>query len=219
MTYLLIPGAGCTPWHWHPLTEELERRGHEVIPVDLPCDDPAAGLSTYVDTVVNSYFELADEPGELVVVAHSLGGMTAPLVCDQLPVDLLVFVAGMIPTPGERLREWWSNTEYEWKDGDADAFFHDLPVEFAAEARRQLRVQAEGMLDDPSPMEIWPDVPTRAIIGRDDRLFPPAFLRRVTEQRLGFAPDEMAGAHFPMLGHAVELADLLETYRHEVQAA
>jgi pimeloyl-ACP methyl ester carboxylesterase len=190
-----------------------------VIPVDLPCDDPAAGLSTYIDTVVNSYFELADEPGELVVVAHSLGGMIAPLVCDQLPVDLLVFVAGMIPTPGERLREWWSNTEYEWKDGDADAFFHDLPTEFAAEARRQLRVQAEGMLDDPSPMEIWPDVPTRAIITLDDRLFPPAFLRRVTEQRLGFAPDEMAGAHFPMLGHAVELADLLETYRHEVRAA
>ena len=25
MTYVLIPGAGCTPWHWHPLTEELER--------------------------------------------------------------------------------------------------------------------------------------------------------------------------------------------------
>jgi hypothetical protein len=68
-------------------------------------------------------------------------------------------------------------------------------------------------------METWPDVPTRAIVARDDRLFPPAFLRRVTEQRLGFAPDEMAGAHFPMLGHAVELADLLETYRHEVRAA
>ncbi|TCM45803.1 acyl-[acyl-carrier-protein] desaturase [Kribbella sp. VKM Ac-2568] len=53
LTYLLIPRAGCTPWHRHPLTAELERRGRHVIAVDLPCDDDSADLGTYVDTVVS----------------------------------------------------------------------------------------------------------------------------------------------------------------------
>jgi pimeloyl-ACP methyl ester carboxylesterase len=65
-------------------------------------------------------------------------------------------------------------------------------------------------------MKAWPDVPTRAVIGRDDLLFPAEFLRRVTRERLGFVPDEMAGGHFPMLGHPVELADLLEGYRRDL---
>ncbi|MFG1624251.1 hypothetical protein [Kribbella sp. NPDC049227] len=47
------------------------------------------------------------------------------------------------------------------------------------------------------------------MIGRDDLLFPADFLRRVTRERLGFTPDEMAGAHFPMLGHPVALVEYL----------
>jgi hypothetical protein len=34
------------------------------------------------------------------------------LVASQLPVRLLVLLAGMIPAPGERPGEWWSNTGY-----------------------------------------------------------------------------------------------------------
>ncbi|MEV0801949.1 hypothetical protein AB0I34_29915 [Kribbella sp. NPDC050281] len=42
MHYVLFPGAACTSWHWHPVTDEPRRRGAAVTPVDLPCDDPAA---------------------------------------------------------------------------------------------------------------------------------------------------------------------------------
>ena len=218
MTYLLIPGAASSPWHWHPLTEELQRRGHQVIPVDLPCEDPTANLSTYVETVISSYYEAAAGQGELVIVGHSLGGMTAPQVCERLPVDLLVLVAAMVPSPGESIQEWWANTSYESAGEDIDTFFHDLPAEFAAEARQHLREQSDGPMADPWPLTAWPDVPTRAVIARDDLLFPAAFLRRVTEERLGFTPEEIPGGHFPMLGHPVELADRLEAYRVAVQA-
>jgi pimeloyl-ACP methyl ester carboxylesterase len=53
-------------------------RGHDVVAVDLPCDDESAGLGEYAD-VVNAVGDRTD----LVVVAHSLGGFTAPLVCCQ----------------------------------------------------------------------------------------------------------------------------------------
>jgi pimeloyl-ACP methyl ester carboxylesterase len=214
MTYVLIPGAGCTPWHWHPLTTELQARGQEVIAVDLPCDDESAGLSSYCEAVVTAIGERT----ELVLVAHSLGGFTAPAVCERLPVDLVVFVAGMIPRPGEVVNEYWGHTEYEW-DGDpeSDFFFQDLSPGLAAEARRQLRPQAGKPMDDPALFERWPDVATRAVIATEDLLFPADYLHRLTVERLGFLPDKIGGGHFPMLGHSGELADLLETYRREVQ--
>ncbi|ADB36016.1 hypothetical protein Kfla_7028 [Kribbella flavida DSM 17836] len=239
MTFVLIPGAGCTPYHWHPLTAELRHRGHPVIEVDLPCDDPTAGLTDYVDAVVTAVAR-ADHPPTapaprteavdtaeagnhrvpgrgLTVVAHSLGGMTAPLVCERLPVELLVLVAGMIPRPGESMEQWWENTGYRsTEDEGVDTFFHDLPPDLATAARRELRDQSTGPWTEPSPLRAWPDVPTRAVIARDDLLFPADFLRRVTEDRLGFTPDETPGGHFPMLGHPTELADRLEAYQAEV---
>jgi len=38
---------------------------------------------------------------ELLVVGQSFGGFTAQLIYDQTAVDVLVLVAGMIPSPGE----------------------------------------------------------------------------------------------------------------------
>jgi pimeloyl-ACP methyl ester carboxylesterase len=216
VTYVLIPGAGCTPWHWHLLAAQLEARGQEVIAVDLPCDDETAGLSSYCEAVVAAVGRRTD----LVVVAHSMGGFTAPAVCERLPVDLLVFVAGMIPRPGEAVSEYWGHTDYNW-DGDpeSDFFFQDLPLELADEARRQLRPQTGRPMNDPALFERRPEVATRAVIATEDLLFPADYLRALTIDRLGFAPAELPGGHFPMLGHANELADLLETYRHEVQGA
>jgi hypothetical protein len=52
---------------------------------------------------------------------------------------------------------------------------------------------------------------TRAVVATDDLLFPPDFLRRVTCERLGFVPDEVPGAHFPMLGQPVAVVDYLLT--------
>jgi pimeloyl-ACP methyl ester carboxylesterase len=205
MRFVLIPGAGCTSWHWHPVTGELRRRGHEVIAVDLPCDDPSAGLPEYVDTVLGA----VPEGEDVVVVAHSLGGFTGAMVCERLPVREFVLVAGMVPAPGERIQDWWANTGYESAGDEVDAFFHDLPADFAAEARRQLREQSGGAMADRCAIEQWPEVPTRAVIGRDDLLFRADFLKRVTQERLGFVPDEVPGAHFPMLGHPLVLTEYL----------
>jgi pimeloyl-ACP methyl ester carboxylesterase len=205
MRFVLIPGASSTSWHWHPVTDELRARGHEVMPIDLPCDDPSAGLAEYVDTVVSA----VPATEEVVVVAHSLGGFTGAMACDRLPVREFVLVAAMVPAPGERISEWWANTGYDWGGEDVDAFFHDLPADFAAEAQRQLREQSGRPMNDPCAIEAWPDVPTRAVIAVGDLLFPADFLRRVTRERLGFAPDEVPGGHFPMLGHPGAVVDYL----------
>jgi pimeloyl-ACP methyl ester carboxylesterase len=218
-TYVLIHGAGDSAWYWHLLAAELRERGHEVVAVDLPCDDESAGLSEYADTVLDA---LGDRT-ELVVVAQSLGAFTAPLVCDRVPVDLLVLIAGMVPSPGEAGNEWWVNSGYERAAAEQDrhdsseisVFYHDVPSPLAAEALARGRDQAETPMLEPWPLAAWPKVPTRYLLCRDDRFFPPEWMREVVRERLGITPDEIDGGHCPALSRPKELADRLEAYLAE----
>lgn len=223
-TFVLIPGAGGVAWYWHLLRAELRERGHDALAVDLPADDDTAGLAEYTDAVVDA---IGDRSG-LVVVAHSFGGFTAPLVCDRVRVDLLVLLNAMIPSPGEAPGDWWANTghaaarrEQPERDGRAtgdevdlrDEFFHDVPPDVAAEAMARERDQSGTPFEKPWPLKAWPDVPTRVLQARDDRFFPAEFQRRVAWDRLGVALDEMPGGHLVPLSRPRELADRLEAYR------
>ena len=46
---------------------------------DLPCEDDLAGLPEYANAVIEAIGDRTD----LVVVAQSFGGFTAPLVCES----------------------------------------------------------------------------------------------------------------------------------------
>lgn len=217
MTYVLIHGAGSSAWWWHLVVDELARRGQEAVAMDLPCDDDSAGLPEYVDTAVRA---IGDRT-HLTVVGHSLGAFTAPLLCDRVPVDLLVLVAAMVPAPGEPPGEWWENTGWaEARKAEVEryghsieaVFLHDVPPALAAEANAHARNQSGTPFEKPWPLAAWPDVPTRVLLCRDDRFFPAAFQRRVARERLGITADEMGGGHLPMLARPVELVDRLESF-------
>ena len=216
-TYVLIHGAGDVGWYWHLVETELRARGHEVVAPDLPCDDDAAGLPEYADTVI----EAIDGSRDVVVVAQSAGGFTAPLVCDRVVVDLIVLVAPMIPAPGDSPDSYWRTTGYEREertsyDDPIELFYQDVPRDLAIEALARGRSQSEARMAEPWPLERWPDVPTRVLICRDDRLFPPAFLRRIARERLGIDADEIEGGHTPALSRPKELAERLEGYRKSI---
>ena len=72
-------------------------------------------------------------------------------------------------------------------------------------------------LDEPWPLAAWPDVPTRVLAGRHDRMFPLDFQRRVARERLGIEVDEIDGGHMVAMSNPAVLADRLEAYRLEVQ--
>jgi pimeloyl-ACP methyl ester carboxylesterase len=208
--FALIHGGGGSAWDWHLVAPELRKRGHDPIAVDLPTEDASAGWWDYADTVVEA---VGDRP-QLIVVGHSLGAFTAPLMCARRPVELLVLVAGMIPSPGEPFSDWWTNSGYE-ESGYDDVFYHDVPPELAAEARTRERGQAERPLNDPWPLESWPDVPTRYLLCRDDRMFSAEWARRHARERLGIEPDEIEGGHYITLSRPYELADRLDAYALE----
>jgi pimeloyl-ACP methyl ester carboxylesterase len=215
-TFVLIHGAGDVGWYWHLVESELRARGHDSIAPDLPCDDDSAGLPEYADAVASTIGDRTD----LIVVAQSFGGFTAPLVCDRAPVELLVLVAPMIPAPGEAPADYLANTRYDNNaqdryDDEIELFYQDVPPELAAEALRRGRTQSEARMGEPSPLRAWPDVPTRVLICREDRLFPFEFLHRVSRERLGITPDEIDGGHTPALSRPYELAERLDGYAAE----
>lgn len=213
-TYVLVHGAGSDSWYWHLVSPRLQALGHDVVAVDLPCEDETAGLHQYAQAVIDAVGDRRD----LILVAQSLAGFTAPLVCDRLPVELLVLVAAMVPRPGETAGEWWANTGHEFPDPfDAEVVFtHDLPPELVAATLDHARRQSDAPFEEPWPLEAWPDVPTRFLLCRDDRFFPAAFQRVVVSDRLGFVPDEMGGGHLPALARPGELVEWLERYRAEL---
>jgi hypothetical protein len=193
---------------------ELRARGHDPVAPDLPAGNDSASLSTYADAVLDALGDRSDP----VVVAQSFGGFTAPLVCARARSRLLVLLAAMIPSPGEPPNDWWEGTGYldEVSSNGDDVmatYYHDVPPALAAEAlRRERDHPSSAAMREPWPLEHWPDVPTRVLLCRDDRFFPPTFLRRVARERLGITPDEIEGGHCVALSRPSELADRLEAY-------
>ena len=229
VSFVLVPGAGGDAWYWHLVVPKLQERGHEAIPVDLPAADDRAGLSEYAATVVRAIGDR--DPRRVILVAQSLGGFTAPLVCKQLPIALLVLLNAMIPKPGETPGEWWANTNHteakrqqNLRDGRrADApfdplveFFHDVPqsVVDSALARGEPR-QSNTVFGSRCTFKAWPTVPIRALVGRDDRFLPADFQRRVARERLGISVDEMPGGHLVALSQPAELAARLSAYAED----
>jgi pimeloyl-ACP methyl ester carboxylesterase len=235
-TYVLIHGAASDAWYWHRVAPLLQARGHSVVAPDLPSDDDSAGLADYADTVVRAVCDPYHRPKPVIVVGQSMGGFTAPLVADRIPVDLIVMLNAMIPAPRERLGSWWERTGFEqsraalWKREGRPAnagfdvlwdFFNDVPQDVveAALARGERR-QSSRPFEERWPLDSWPPVRTRVLFARDDRFFPADFQRRLARERLGIVPDEMPGGHLVALSRPEELVERLEGMRtEELEAA
>src|SRR4051812_706093 len=199
-TFALIHGAWHGGWSFERLVPELEALGHDAIAPDLPCEDPAAGAEAYARIVADA----TGDAENVVVVAHSLGGLTAPLVALVRPVRRIVLLCAFAPEPGISMvdqirRESPFVADYDdamtsdpegrtaWTDearfvevvcGEADP--DDAHAAFA-----RLRPQARGPVREPTPLEAWPDVPVTYVVGRRDNMFRPEWCRALARERLG----------------------------------
>jgi pimeloyl-ACP methyl ester carboxylesterase len=206
--FLLIPGAGGLASFWHLVAERLRNRGDVAIALDLPADDPDAGLSVYTELAVAAGGGYDD----LVVVAQSLGAFTAVPACERLAPRRLVLLNAMIPAPGERANDWGEHTGADdarraaaraggYPDGiDLQThFLHDVPPAAAARGLGKPRDEAEIAFVEPCPFTRWPEVPIRVLAGRDDRFLPFAFQRRVARERLSEEVVPVPGGHLAAL--------------------
>ena len=222
--FVLVHGSMHGAWCWRDLVPALESLGHTAAAPDLPCDDAGAGLEAYADAVAPY---VADrEP--VMLVGHSLGGRTLPVVAARQRVARMIFLccvptglAAVDPTHfAEMVTDAFANAAYDERpDGSrrmrpasAEAlFFHDCAPETARWAARQLRFQGPRPLGEPTPLDAWPDAPLDVILTRQDRAVRADWARPEARRWLGERePLELEGSHSPFLSRPAALAALLD---------
>jgi thioesterase domain-containing protein len=149
-----VHGSGDGGWAWHLVQRALVRRGHATVAPDLPTDRDDATWDDCVDAVVRAVRGADD----VVLVGHSGGGFVVPLAAQAVGARRQVFVAGMVPRPGETANAWfddvgWSRAVARAAERDGGLtgspdpgalFFHDVPPALAAEAARGCVRRASG---------------------------------------------------------------------------
>jgi len=221
-TFGLVHGAWHGAWCWELLVPELERRGHRAIAMDLPCEDRTASFFDYSDAVRAAL----GDASEVVLVGHSMAGITIPLVALSRPVRLLVFLCALVPDQPGDTTEGGPQTHpdgafdalvrhedgsHSWPSAETAArtLYQDCRPELVDSAFARLRPQQTALWDGWGPLERWPDVPVASIHCQDDRAVNPVWSSWVARNRLGVESVELPGGHSPMLARPASLADAL----------
>jgi pimeloyl-ACP methyl ester carboxylesterase len=223
MHFALVHGAYHGAWCWDDLRRELERKGHETSAADLPCEDPDAGVERCADEVVESIPKSAHD---VVLVGHSLAGLTIPIVAARRRTLMTVYLCAMLPVPGlsfdaqhaemgtgfqaSQPAIGHSDGSASWPEAGAiEVFFHDCDPNVARAAAGRLRRQHWRATQEVTPLREWPNVRAMSIACRQDRAISPDYVKRASRELLHVDPIEMPGGHSPFLARPAELAAIL----------
>jgi pimeloyl-ACP methyl ester carboxylesterase len=124
VAYVLVHGGYHTSWCWSDIAAALTDHGHWVRTVDLPGRGDTAHLAattTLDDWVAALEAVVKTAPTPPVVVAHSLGGVTANQHAERYANDIarVVYVCALAPLNGE------SGTSTMLEAGSDSAFLQD----------------------------------------------------------------------------------------------
>jgi hypothetical protein len=227
-TFALVHGAGHGAWCWERLIPILEARGHRAFAMDLPCEDQTAGTERYAEIVDRALPAASD----LVLVGHSLAGLTIPLVAARRAVARLVFLCALVPEFGRsfldqvradpelyhpvsrthpgRLTADDGTVTFRDEAAACDVFFQDCTPADVSWAFARLRPQAAAPRREVCPLSSWPPGDRAYILCREDHAISPAWSRRVARERLGVEPIELGGSHSPFISQPSALADVLD---------
>ncbi len=220
-TFVFVHGGFGSPAELAPTVPFLEAEGHRVINVDLPSEKPDATLNDYANTVIEA---MAGTSGRRILVAHSAGGATIPLVAAQAPVDRMVFAAAILPQPGQSIFEALGPATQEaimavsidngdgTRSFDFDLLSSLVPPEqrdaYLAFLRATQRKQGMRAVYEPWPGTGMPDLPCSYVLCTEDQIIPPE-RQRAFAAALGVTPIEIASEHSVFALQPKKFADIL----------
>jgi pimeloyl-ACP methyl ester carboxylesterase len=227
-TFVLVHGAWHGAWCWERVHRILTRRGHEVAAPELPSDSAGAGSDEYLAAITDT---LKPRSG-VVLVAHSMGALVAPLAVADPAVTSLVLLAGLMPRPGTSLLEAVAEPyaepmrqssgqlivdEYGRTTLPADTatslFYNDCSPADAADAVARLRPDSTVIYGQVMPGLPGRRVPATYISCRRDQVIDGSWGSRVARDLLGADVRELDTGHSPFWSAPDALADLLEALR------
>jgi pimeloyl-ACP methyl ester carboxylesterase len=228
-TFGLVHGAWHGAWCWERLAPLLRQAGHDVVVPDLPSDDGSADFDAYADVVCAALRGYDD----VVLVAHSLAGVTGALVAARNPVRHLVYLCAAVPEPGIGLFDQWQaqpamvcpefadgwlqaltepddQLRTEWVDFDfvKKVFYADCDDATVTAAVDHLRPQSGHPWAAPSTLAEHPSVSCTSVVCSEDLVIHPDWSKRMARQ-IGADVVELPGSHSPLLSRPSALADVL----------
>lgn len=219
---ILVHGAWVGPWEFAPLLALLRERGWSVTAVGLPSiasqrgiEDDAAAVTAAIDA----------QPGPVILVGHSYGGVPVTLAGDHPRVAHLVYVCAFALDIGESLQgsmggelpEWWGIQDGQVTMGRSREervamIAADLPPEAAhvAEGLADLFLpQSYRSLTQPLTRTAWRTRPTTYVLGEKDGVVSPELQERLAA-RTGGVTMRLPRGHTPFQEDPHGFADLLE---------
>jgi pimeloyl-ACP methyl ester carboxylesterase len=224
-TIVLVHGAFADSSGWNGVITKLNSDGYRTV----AAPNPLRGVANDAATVASV---LKAIEGDIVLVAHSYGGMVITQAADgQANVKALVYVDGFMPEIGENGFDLAGKfpgsvvadslavvpltadvqDAYIQTDKFHSAFAADVPEDVAklmAATQRPLTIQGGY---EPATAAAWKAIPTFSIWGSDDLIIPAGLHAFQAERAKAVKAVEIkGGSHALMVSHPADVAAVIE---------
>ena len=236
-TIVLVHGAWADASSWTGVIKRLSKAGHDVVALPNTLRGPAADAA-----IIRSYLDTIDGP--VVLVGHSYGGFVITNAATGAKnVKALVYVDAFIPDEGQpavalngqgsSLGAAVTNPTAVFKlvpipgappeapetylllSTVRENFAQDVSAEEQVVIHATQRPASFAGLAEPSGPPAWKDIPSWAIIGRQDRIIDPVSLRAMAEHA-GARITEVDASHVSMVSHPDVVVDVIQQALREV---
>lgn len=220
---VLVHGAFADGSSWSRVIPLLQNKGYRVTAVQLP-------LTSLADDVAATRRVIDRQPGPVVLVGHSWGGVVVAEAGNAPGVRALVFLSALVPDSGESAQALLQrlNAPMEgmvpdaagliWLD-DARAFHDvmagDLSLPAAAALAAVQKPLAARSFADAVSHAAWRDKPSWYLLTSADHALP-ARTQRLIAGQMKARTQEIASSHLSMASHPAAVAALIE---HAARAA
>jgi pimeloyl-ACP methyl ester carboxylesterase len=213
---VLVHGAYADGSSWSEVIKRLQGAGITATAVQNP-------LLSLADDVAHTRRILAQQPGPVILVAHSFAGTVISEAGTDPAVAALVYIAARAPDAGEdygALARGFpappASAGLVYADGfgalTEDAFLNDFAngVDPAA-ARVLYAVQgrvSQTLFGDRTTVAAWRSKPAWYAVSRQDRTISPE-LERFMAERMGATTVEIDAGHLSLITHPEEVTELI----------
>jgi pimeloyl-ACP methyl ester carboxylesterase len=219
-TVVLVHAAWADGSSWNKVTEELQRKGVNVVAAQIP-------LTSFTDDVASLRKVLLRQEDPLVLAGHSYGGAVITAAAAGNPkVKALVYIAAVVPDEGETVGDVFHriapHASAPKLQPDADGFLWLNVEAFRAAVAPDASLSETALmaatqkpisltcLGEPMGKPAWKEKPSWFLIAEKDRMVSPE-TQRFTAGRMKSKIISLPVDHTPLASKPAAVADLIIT--------
>ncbi|KAE8154362.1 Alpha/beta hydrolase fold-1 [Aspergillus avenaceus] len=233
-TMVLVPGAWSTPSFYSSLQSLLVNRGFQVLVTQhasTGAEPPTKTLNDDVSCLRATLRELCDAGNDVLVLAHSYGGIVSSVAVEGLEkplrqahgkkggVIMITYMVAFVIPPGLSLVQAsggqlmpWIKDEggYAYNTIGPDGAFNDLAASEQEHWMKQLTHASTPVFYGAASHEPWRVIPTAYILAEEDRLLPLVIQEHMVETLGTTRTYRLQSSHHPFLSMPGKVVDIVD---------